>query len=105
LDVAGGILDPERETSLDEVLANLELPARQFPAKQGTGRAAKVIDLSANGVRVTLMPHELSSTAPDRSPSRMQTMPGKSLATSLKRKRRALNNMHLRMPFACASGL
>src|SRR5271166_4148740 len=25
----------------------------------------------------------LSSTAPDRSPSRMQTMPGKSLATSL----------------------
>jgi len=37
---------------------------------------------------------ELSSTAQDRSPSWMQTMPGKTLATSLKRKRRALNDMH-----------
>src|SRR5271157_6546143 len=37
---------------------------------------------------------ELNSTAPDRSPSWMQTMPGKTLATSLKRKRRALNDMH-----------
>src|SRR5271166_5422339 len=46
-----------------------------------------------------------SSTAPDRSASRMQTMPGKSLATSLKRKRRAFNDMHFRTPFACASGL
>jgi hypothetical protein len=46
-----------------------------------------------------------NSTAPDRSTSRMQTMPGKSLATSLKRERRALNDMHFRMPFARASGL
>ena len=38
-------------------------------------------------------------------PSRMQTMPGKSLATSLKRKRRAVNDMHFQTPFACASGL
>ena len=30
---------------------------------------------------------------------------GKSLATSLKRKRRALNDMYFQMPFACASGL
>ncbi len=37
---------------------------------------------------------ELNSTAPDRSPSWMQTMPGKTLAISLKRKRRALNDMH-----------
>ena len=29
----------------------------------------------------------------------------KSLATSLKRKRRALNDMYFRTPFACASGL
>ena len=30
-----GILDPERETSLDEVLATLELPARRFQAELG----------------------------------------------------------------------
>src|SRR5271165_334602 len=46
----------------------------------------------------------LYSTAQDRSPSRMQTMPGKSLATSLRRKRRELNDMYYRTPFACASG-
>src|SRR5208283_464507 len=42
----------------------------------------------------------LNSTAPDRSPSRMQTMSGKSLATSLKRQRRALNDIYFRTPFA-----
>ena len=51
-----GILDPERETSLDEVLAGLELPPRRFQAQLGTGRAAEVIDLGVNGVRVTVMP-------------------------------------------------
>ncbi len=61
-----GILDPERETSLDEVFATLELPARRFQAELGTGRAAEVIDLSVNGVRVTLMP-TVSSRA-ERSP-------------------------------------
>jgi hypothetical protein len=38
----------------------------------------------------------VSSTAQDRSPSRMQTMPAKSLATSLMRKRRELNDMYYR---------
>ena len=61
-----GILNPERETSLDEVLAALELPARRFQAELGTGGAAEVIDLSVNGVRVTLMP-TVSSRA-ERSP-------------------------------------
>ena len=61
-----GILDPERETSLDEMLATLELPARRFLAEQGTGRATEVIDLSVNGVRVTLMP--TSSSRAERSP-------------------------------------
>ena len=61
-----GILDPERETSLDEVFATLELPVRRFQAELGTGRAAEVIDLSVNGVRVTLMP-TVSSRA-ERSP-------------------------------------
>jgi len=38
----------------------------------------------------------MNSPAPSRSPLRMQTMPGKSLATSLKRNLRALNDMHFR---------
>jgi hypothetical protein len=46
-----GVLDPERQTSLDEVLATLELPTQRFQAELGTGRAAEVIDLSVNGVR------------------------------------------------------
>ena len=61
-----GILDPERETSLDEVFATLELPVRRFEAELGTGRSAEVIDLGVNGVRVTLMP-TVSSRA-ERSP-------------------------------------
>ena len=62
-----GILDPERETSLDEVFATLELPARRFLAELGLGRAAEVIDLSVNGVRVTLMPtsSQLRRGSPD----------------------------------------
>ncbi|MGZ3301215.1 MAG: hypothetical protein ACXWO3_10115 [Isosphaeraceae bacterium] len=63
-----GILNPERETSLDEVLAALELPARRFQAELGTGGAAEVIDLSVNGVRVTLMP--TSSSRAERCPTR-----------------------------------
>jgi hypothetical protein len=55
-----GFLNPERETSLDDVLTPLELPTRRVQAEMGTCRAAEVIDLSVNGVRVTLMPHELS---------------------------------------------
>ena len=51
-----GLLDPERETPLDELLATLELPARRFQAGLGTGRAAEVVDLGVTGVRVTLMP-------------------------------------------------
>ncbi len=51
-----GILDPERETSLDKVFATLELPVRRFQAAVGTGRAAEVIDLNVNGVCVTLIP-------------------------------------------------
>jgi len=58
----------------------------------------------AEGQRIPAA-YRTDSTAPARSPSRMQTMPGKSLATSLKRKRRALKNMYFQTPFACASGL
>ena len=61
-----GILDSERETSVDEVFATVELPAQRFQAELGMGRAAEVIELSVNGVRVTLMP--TSSSRVERSP-------------------------------------
>ena len=51
-----GILDPERETSLDEVLAALELPVRRFQAELVRGGSAEAIDLRIYGVRVMLMP-------------------------------------------------
>jgi len=63
-----GFLDPERETSLDDVLTPSELPTLRFQAELGTGRVAEVIDLSVNGVRGTLMPHclgDLSGAAVD----------------------------------------
>ena len=65
-----GVLDPERETTLDEVLATLELPAQRFWAELGAGRAAEVIDLTVNGVRVTLMP--TTSSRAERSPDRRE---------------------------------
>ena len=61
-----GILDPERETSLDEVLATLELPTQRLQAELGPGGSAEEIDLGVNGVRVTLM-STVSSRA-ERSP-------------------------------------
>ena len=64
--LATGILDPERETSLDEVLATLELPVRRFQAELGTGGTAEVIDLTVGGVRVTLLP--TASSRAERSP-------------------------------------
>ncbi len=54
-----GFLAPKREASLDDVLTPLELPTRRFQAELGTCRVAEVIDLSVNGVRATLMPHDL----------------------------------------------
>ncbi len=65
-----GILDPERETSLDEVFATLELPIRRFQAGLGTGGSAEVIDLGVNGVRVTLMP--TASSPAERSPDSLE---------------------------------
>ncbi len=51
----GGILDPEREITLDDVLATLELPYQRFRAEPTTGSPAGVVDLTVNGVRVTVM--------------------------------------------------
>jgi len=66
-----GILDPERETSLDEVLATLELPAGRFQAQLGRGGVAEVVDLGVNGVRVTVMP--TASSRADRSPDQRES--------------------------------
>jgi hypothetical protein len=64
--LSAGVLDHERETSLDEVLAALELPTRRFQAELGRGGSTEVIDLSVNGVRATLMP--TASSRAERSP-------------------------------------
>ena len=61
-----GILDPERERALEEVLTALELPGRRFQAELRMGGSAEVIDLGVNGVRVTLMP--TVSNCAERSP-------------------------------------
>ena len=67
-----GILDTERETSLDEVLATLELPIQRFQAEMGTGRTAEVLDLRLNGVRVSIMP--TTSSRLERSPDRREAV-------------------------------
>jgi glycosyltransferase involved in cell wall biosynthesis len=54
--LCAGVLDYERETSLDEVLATLGLPTQRFGAELGGGRSADVIDLTVNGVRVSFVP-------------------------------------------------
>ena len=67
-----GVLDHEQETSLDEVLASLELPASRCEAKLNGGLKADVLDLdlNVNGVRVTLMP--TASSRAERSPDRCE---------------------------------
>ena len=44
--LCAGVLDHERETSLDEVLASLGLPARRLQAELSGGRSADVLDLT-----------------------------------------------------------
>ena len=69
-------LDPERETSLDELLATLELPAGRFQAQLGPGRAAEVVvDLGVNGVRVTVMPVASSRAERPRRPRGQRAIP------------------------------
>jgi hypothetical protein len=42
--LSAGLLDHERETSPDDVLATLKLPVRRFQAELRRGRSAEVID-------------------------------------------------------------
>ena len=39
--LATGVLNPERETTLDEILATLELPCQRFRAEMATGSPAE----------------------------------------------------------------
>jgi hypothetical protein len=61
-----GVLDYERESSLEEVLACLDPPVRRLQAELSRGGTAEVLDLTANGVRVTLLPN--ASSRAERSP-------------------------------------
>jgi glycosyltransferase involved in cell wall biosynthesis len=63
-----GVLDFERETSVDALLASLELDgsARKMGAALGGSATAEVVDLEVGGVRVTLLP--TASSRPDRAP-------------------------------------
>ena len=69
--LTAGALDYERETTLDEVLAGLELPSQRFRADLGHGGSAEVIDLTVKGVRVTLMP--TASSRVERSPKMQES--------------------------------
>ena len=67
-----GILDNQRETSVDDLLTTLELDgsARRLDAALGRGGAAEVVDLTLDGVRLTVMPTassraEKAPNAPD----------------------------------------
>jgi hypothetical protein len=64
--LTAGVLDYERETTLDEMLGGIDFPAQRFQAELGQGGSAEVIDLNANGVRVTLLP--TGSGRAERSP-------------------------------------
>jgi hypothetical protein len=64
--LAAGVLDYERDTSMEEVLANLELPAGRVEAELSRGATADVSDPTTGGVRVTILP--TASSRADRSP-------------------------------------
>src|SRR5579885_1071380 len=67
-----GILDYQRETSMDELLTTLELggSARWAHASLGRGGVAEVADLTVSGVRVTVMP--TASSRPERAPNPLE---------------------------------
>jgi hypothetical protein len=64
--ITAGVLDYERETTLDVVLGGLELPAPRLEAALGERGMADVIDLNVSGAGVTLLP--MASSRPERSP-------------------------------------
>jgi hypothetical protein len=69
--LTAGVLDHERETTLDDVLAGLDLPSQSFRADLGITGSVEVIDLTVNGVRITLMP--TASSRAERSPNMQES--------------------------------
>jgi glycosyltransferase involved in cell wall biosynthesis len=65
--LACGLLDYERETPLDDVLAAMDRSAQRVGASLSRGGEAEVFDLELDGVRVTLLPTAYSRA--DRAPS------------------------------------
>lgn len=63
-----GVLDYEQETPLETVLDTLAVPYERVGAALGGAGHTEVIDLTLNGVRVTLLP--TASSRADRAPSR-----------------------------------
>ena len=78
--LTAGVLDYERETTLDEVLAGFDLPMQRFKAdlrrpvvarSPDLATSVEVIDLTVDGGRITLMPTAFSRT--ERSPDREES--------------------------------
>lgn len=65
-----GALDFQEETSLEAVLDPLEVPYERVGALVGDSRVVELIDLTLNGVRVSLLP--TASSRADRSPDRAE---------------------------------
>jgi glycosyltransferase involved in cell wall biosynthesis len=76
-----GVLDFERETSVEEVLASLEMPGRRVQAELSSAGTVDVYDLSVNGVRVTLLP--TASSRAERSPDPREAGPFLDLADQI----------------------
>ncbi len=70
--LSAGVLDYERETGLEGVLAALGVPFRRDTAGLSGGGVVAVLDLTLRGVRATLMP--TASSRPDRSPDRAESL-------------------------------
>jgi glycosyltransferase involved in cell wall biosynthesis len=73
-----GVLDHEKETSIDDALSTLGLPAPRFAADMGGGRSAEEIDLEVGGVRATILPTR--SSRGERSPDREESAAFQDLA-------------------------
>ncbi len=76
-----GVLDDKEETSLDQALGALGLPAARFAADLGGGRAAEVIDVEAGRVRCTIL--ATRSSRAERSPDREESASFLELATQV----------------------
>ncbi|QEH32073.1 GDP-mannose-dependent alpha-(1-2)-phosphatidylinositol mannosyltransferase [Aquisphaera giovannonii] len=79
--LTAGVLDYEKETTVDDALATLGLPAPRSAADLGGGRSAEVVDLEAGGVRCTILPTR--SSRAERSPDREESAVFLDLATQV----------------------